>query len=512
MKKTVRVLSDAMTKTLYAKLAFVLLGLLSVIAFLYLVLTYYSTGMYLKEVNQRLHKDLSRNLVAENILMIDGEINRDALKGIFHNLMVINPGIEVYLLDPRGKILAYSAPPGKIKRERVSLEPVHAFLEDTGKFPILGDDPRDLSREKIFSAYPIGMEGSGSPQGFLYIILGGEEYESVMGMLKNSYIMRLSTWAVAGLLLFGLFAGLLVFRLLTKRLRGLALEIDTFKESDFTFPGDKRKAPAWPHASGGVSGGDEIDRLGRAFYGMSERIAEQVKRLKETDNLRRELVANVSHDLRTPLASMQGYIETLIMKEGRLTVEERRRYLETVAKHSKRLGKLVTELFELSKLNSRETEPNREPFLLAELVQDVSQKFRFVAEKKKIELKTEFSGETSFVYADIGLIERVLENLIDNALRFTPEGGSITVRLMPARDSIEVQVEDTGKGIPDEELPYIFDRFYRVNKSRDDDGAGTGLGLAIARRIVELHGSTIEVESKINRGSIFRFSLPAHKT
>jgi signal transduction histidine kinase len=503
-----------MTKTLYAKLALVLLGLLSVIALLYLFLAFYTTGMYTLEAKQRLHKDLARNLVAGNVLMIDGEINQGALEGIFHNLMVINPDIEVYLLDPEGGILAYSAPPGKVKRARVSLEEVDAFIEETGQFPILGDDPRDLGRKKIFSVHPIGTEaprggeGGEGPEGYLYIILGGEEYDSVLGLLKASYIMRLSTWAIGGLLFFGLAAGLVIFRLLTKRLRRLALEMDRFKESDFTFPAELRKSMEGLHAAGGALYGDEIDRLGRTFYGMSERIAGQVKRLKEADNLRRELVANVSHDLRTPLASMQGYIETLLIKEGRMSDEERRRYLETVASHGKRLGKLVTELFELSKLNARETEPNRETFSLGELVQDVCQKLRFSVEGKGIGLKAEFPRDMPFVYADIGLIERVLENLLDNARRFTPEGGAITVRLAPAEGGVTVRVEDTGEGIPEEELAHIFDRFYRAHGSVSKGKGGTGLGLAIAKRILELHGSSIEVESTPGKGTVFSFSLP----
>lgn len=487
-----------MTRTIYAKLALVLLGLLSIMALLYLVLTYYTTGMHLKEVNQRLHKDLSKNLVAENILMIDGEINNDALKGVFHNLMVVNPAIEVYLLDPNGKILTYSAPPEKVKRERVSLVEVETFLEGTGRFPILGDDPRDLKRKKIFSVSPIYTDESGGLEGYLYVILGGEEYDSIMGLLKSSYIMRLSTWAVGGLLLFALLSGLIVFRLLTKPLRGLAQKMDEFSESAIIPAEHGREA----------LGGDEIERLNRAFQGMSERIAEQVKQLKETDNLRRELIANVSHDLRTPLASMQGYIETLLVKEGRLTDEERMRYLETVAKHAKRLGRLVTELFELSKLNSRETEPNREPFSIAELVQDVSQKFRFALEEKKVELMTEFTEDMPFVSADIGLIERVIENLLDNARRFTTEGGLITVKLLPDGGNVEVRVEDTGPGIPEEELPHIFDRFYRAHGSDDKARDGAGLGLAIAKRILELHDTSIEVESTPGKGTAFYFSLP----
>jgi signal transduction histidine kinase len=502
MKKT----SHKMVKTLYAKLALVLFVLLFIIVVLYQLLTYYTTGMYLNEVNQRLHEDLSKNLVAEKILMIDGEINETALKEVFHTLMVINPSIEVYLLDPKGKILSYSAPPEKVKREKVSLEPVAGFLNKEKPFPIMGDDPRATDRKKVFSAYPIQRAGSKEIDGYLYIILGGEEYESIMGMLKGSYIMRHGAWTAVGVTLIALIAGLLLFSLLTKRLRRLTLDMDRFKENSFAVPHERSLREK---GRAGGTGADEIDRLAEAFYDMSDRIVKQLEELKRTDNLRRELIANVSHDLRTPLASLQGYLETLLIKEGQLSVEEQKEYLETAARHSERLGKLVTELFELSKLNSRETVPNREPFSLGELVQDVCQKFQLSAEEKKVKILTDFPEDLSFVNGDIGLIERVFENLLDNALRYTPAGGTIKVALGRSDNNVSAQVSDTGTGISEEELPYIFDRYYRAHGS---DTGGAGLGLAIANRIVKLHLSALEVESSPNKGTSFKFYLPLYNS
>jgi signal transduction histidine kinase len=273
-----------------------------------------------------------------------------------------------------------------------------------------------------------------------------------------------------------------LFGAMTRRLRNLAKAVES--NADVKLP---------------VNGsGDEVDRLAHAF----ER---QVQMLKEVDLHRRELVANVSHDLRTPLASLQGYIETLLLKEGQLTAEEQRRFLEIASKHSERLGKLVDELFELAKLDAKVTPLHVEPFSMAELVQDVVQKFQLRAEQAGVRLGAQFDPALPLVMGDIALMERVLENLIENAIRYTPAGGSVTVSLMPQDGKLAVRVSDTGTGIAEEKLPFIFDRFWRGEESTPRGGAG--LGLAIAKRILELHGASLVAQSQRNAGTTFSFAV-----
>jgi two-component system, OmpR family, sensor kinase len=495
-----------MFKTLYGKLAIVLLGLFCLIGAVAILLTLYTTRLYFQEVNQKLNRTLAEHMVAENILMQAGQVNDTAIKELFHLLMVINPSIEVYLLDAQGTILTFSAPPDKVKRQRISLAPLERFLSGDEDLPILGDDPRDINREKIFSAFPI-QRLNGQTEGYLYVILGGEELDSVAQMLKGSYILRLSLWAVAATLLFVLLTGLLIFELLTRRLRTLAVAMETFKRGDFSQQSDSSYRSQVHFAT--ARKGDEIYELGTIFTQMADRIHQQVGQLKQTDLLRRELVANVSHDLRTPLTSLQGYLETLLLKEGTLSPQEQRTYLEIATKHSEQLGKLVAELFELAKLDSHEMEPHVELFSLSELVQDVVQQLRLAAEQKRIGLHADFLEDLPFVSADIGLIERVLKNLIENALRYTPQGGTVTVALTQSSQTIMVQVTDTGCGISPDDLPHIFDRFFRVGANDQEHSTGAGLGLAITKRILELHESTIEARSILNSGTAFTFYLPA---
>jgi len=242
---------------------------------------------------------------------------------------------------------------------------------------------------------------------------------------------------------------------------------------------------------------------------MSNKIREQFESLKETDRLRRELVSNVSHDLRTPLASMHGYVETLLLKNDTLSEQERLRYLEITRKHSLRLRQLIGDLFELSKLDSASIKPTLESFSLAELLQDVTQEFELQAENKGIEIKVHSQTGTSMVQADIGLMQRVLENLLRNAVRYTPQGGTISISLDPKPGFVAVAVADTGCGIAEHELERIFDRFYRSEQGEEERSSSAGLGLAIVKRILDLHGSRITVESILNRGTRFEFEVPA---
>lgn len=490
-----------MLRTLYGKLAAVLLVLFCLVGVLYVLLTLFTTRMYLQEINQKLNRTLARDLMADRFLMTQGQVNQEALKDIFRMLMIINPSIEVYLLDVNGTILAFSAAPEKVKRSSISLEPVRRFLSDTDTFPILGDDPRDVKRKKAFSVSPITVDDK--LQGYLYIVLGGEEYDSAVAMLQGSYIVQLTLWAVLAGLLFALVGGLVIFNLLTRRVRQLASTMETFTKSDFSEQVDVNLCDG----SAGPEG-DEIDRLRKTFGRMVQRILHQMAKLKQTDAIRRELVANVSHDLRTPLASLHGYLETLLMKEGKLSAEEQRSFLDIAVKQSERVRQLVGELFELAKLDSRETQAHCEPFSLGELVQDVAQKFQLAAGDKRVRLQTMFRADLPFVFADIGLIERALENLIQNALRYTPAGGTVTVALSHEDQTITVRVTDTGCGIAEQDLPYIFDRFYRVE--RDQRSEGAGLGLAITKSILELHGSKIEARSMLNTGTTIGFQLPVH--
>jgi len=494
-----------MFKTLHGKLSLVLFGLLCVAGALLIPVTLMITRSYNEEVDQRLNRDLAEHLaqhlrqkgLLDKRFATDAAI-RQAAGAEFSKLMVLNPDIEIYVLDPQGGIVFFSAAPGSVRRQRVTLEPIQRLLSGSGPLPLRGDDPRHPGTQKVFSVARLGQSPA-TLSGYIYIILGGEVHDSVAHAIGDSFVLNLGLWAVAGILIVTFLTAALLFASLTRRLRRLTHEVAAFRHSEAAETG---------HAPPGGAQ-DEIAALEAVFTRMSGRIGAQVQKLEMADTHRREAVSNVSHDLRTPLAALQGYLETLLMKEGTLKPEEQRAYLTTALKHAERLGRLISALFELAKLDSREMELAVEEFSLPELVQDVVQELQLGADGKGVALTMHCSAELPFVCADIGLVERAVENLIDNALRFTPPGGEVKVILGRENDRAQVTVADNGAGIRAEDLPRIFERSYRAPQAISEH-EGAGLGLAITKRIVELHGGRIAVQSTVGQGATFTFSLPLH--
>jgi len=480
-----------MFRTLYARLATALVILFLVIGVLFTLIITKVTEQHMQEVNQHFNRYLAQRIVSDRSLVTDGRVDQKALKKTFSAYMDINPSIEIYLLDPDGKILAFSADPGKVKRQHVDLKPIHDFM-DGEMFPLLGDDPRSHDRRKAFSVTRV-------PAGYLYVVLRGEQYDTAQQAVEESYALRLGGWALAGSLGFGLLAGLLLFHLLTRRLQRLSDVMQDFEKSEFTRHHNYTQEQARIK--------DEVDRLGSTFDEMAERIIDQWGELKKQDQLRRELVAQVSHDLRTPLAALHGYLETLDMKVDDLSQSESREYIDIALRQSGRLRQMVEELFELASLEARDREPVCEPIAIAELMHDVMQKSKLRAEQASIELKMEPPSSFPMVMADIAMTERVLDNLIGNAIDHTPQGGMVVLSLEQLDSSAVVSVADSGSGIPEQDLPNIFKPFYRGVEATKD-GSHAGLGLAIANRMVKLQSGTIEVKNSAEGGAVFWFSLP----
>jgi signal transduction histidine kinase len=460
--------------------------------------------MYFQEKNQRLNAHLATNVVQEvKPTYQGGQVDEASMDKIMQSMMAINPSIEVYLLDTAGIILNYVAPYKKVKLNRVSLEPVYTFLDTEGKTFVKGDDPRNPGISKEFSAAPI-LENE-QLIGYVYVVLASEEYDMAARELIGDYIMRLGGKTMLVTLVATLLAGLLIFWFITRYLNQIIAVVKRFKEGHL-----EERIPA--KSSG------ELKELAITFNDMAREILGSIEKIKTTENLRRELVANVSHDLRTPLSIIHGYVETMLMKADDIGTEQKIQYLQTILKSTERLKKLVGDLFELSKLEAREVVPKKEPFFITELVQDVSQRHRLMAEEKNVSIVPVVDNNIPMVHADISLIERVLQNLMDNAIKFSSDGGIVTIETHSHGNDVEVKVTDTGRGIAEEDIPLVFDRFYNLTKSssrnpsKDDAVSKTsvGLGLAIVKNILEIHNATIHLSSKLNKGSAFSFRLPVY--
>ncbi|MCI5082433.1 MAG: HAMP domain-containing histidine kinase, partial [Saprospiraceae bacterium] len=463
------------TNRLYFKISMALLLILGALGLGYLGITTYAEQAYFKEVNQRLYGSIADHTVTEVKPFVNGEVDTTAIQDIMHSMMVINPNVEVYLLDTLGNIITYVAPYKKIKRKKVNLAPIEAFMTKDETAIIEGDDPRNPEGMKVFSAAPITENDR--LLGYVYIILASEEQAAVTSSLYESHVLRLSSQIFLFTLLGALIIGLLAIWFLTRNLRRLVYTVQRFKEGDL-------------HARVAPEDRGDLGVLADAFNEMADQILANIENIKSVETLRRELIANVSHDLRTPLAIQQGYAETLLMKDEQLSTKDRKKYLEIILSSSNRLSKLVQQLFEYSKLEANQVEPQKEPFFIGELAQDVFQKYQILAEQKNIELQLNIPHKLPMVFADLALVERVIQNLMDNALKFTPDGGGIQLKLEEQDQHIMVRVIDDGPGIPEHEQQHIFERYRQTEKGKQYK-QGTGLGLAIAKKIMEIHNSTI---------------------
>ncbi|QOI56735.1 sensor histidine kinase [Rouxiella badensis] len=458
-----------------------------------------SSNQYSQAVIQRLSQNLAKHIAESNPLLSQNGLNNASVHTLFDQLMAVNPSVEVYLLDKQGKIIGDAAPKGSVKRTHVNLQPVQALLQGA-KMPVYGDNPRsaDSASLQVFSAAP--LIDNGQVQGYVYIVLLGDEVTALDKDAQFHWAVLMAVRSMGLVILFGLVAGAIAFRWVTRPIRRLTEQVSNLDSGGMEAVQQLSKTIASPQGPR-----DEVFLLQQAFIKMAKRIDEQWQRLTRQDQQRREFIANISHDLRTPLTSLHGYLETLSVKSEQLSDEERNRYLNIALVQSRKVGRLAQELFELARLEYGVVKPQKEPFSMGELVQDVYQKFELTAETRHLILRADISPGIPLVNADLALIERVMTNLLDNAIRFTPDYGTIEIRLWQQKEKVVVQLNDSGPGIAAELKEDLFIRPSILSTGRKRAG---GLGLMIVKRILELHGSNIALIEQPGKGACFEFSVP----
>lgn len=259
-----------------------------------------------------------------------------------------------------------------------------------------------------------------------------------------------------------------------------------------------------------IEGRDEIAELGGAFNAMLEQLESAVRKQKELDALRRDLISWVGHDLQTPLASIRAIVEALA--DGMVDdPDTRQRYLGTAKRDILALSSLIDDLFELAQIDAGGLSLDLQPNSLSDLLSDTLESFSALAAERGVTLRGQLEERIDSVPMDANRIGRVLNNLISNALRHTPPGGEVQLSARRAADSVEVAISDTGEGLNAEDLPHLFERFYRGEKSRSRATGGVGLGLAIAKGFVEAHGGQIHAGLVPEGGARFVLTLPTNR-
>jgi signal transduction histidine kinase len=307
------------------------------------------------------------------------------------------------------------------------------------------------------------------------------------------------TWVGLGLLGLGTtLTALFVFRPVHKRLRTLEHAARALGEGRT----DVRATE---------TGGDEVSSLARTFNRMAMDLESRATALAASDRTRRQLLADVSHELMTPLSAIRGYVETLGMADLPIDQDTRKRYLDIVEQETHKLEAIIGDLLDLARLEGGGDRLRAEPVAVADLFRRISDRHEPALRDRSISLVTDIAPDTPQILGDAGRLEQALQNLAANAIRHTPADGSVRLSAAPTDNSVRITVRDSGPGIPPEHLPRVFDRFYKVDAARAGTAvpSGSGLGLSIVRAIIERHGGSVTAANGPHGGAVFELRLPA---
>jgi len=436
-----------------------------------------------QETLQQLSKGLAHHIVEHwPGLAASGAVDRRSLDRVLDMLMVVNPAIEVYLLDVDGRVAAYLGDPSAVRQPRVDLAPVQAFLGNAA-LPLRGTDPRATGGPgRIFSVATLPTGG------YLYVVLEGQAAAQIAGHVGHDRLWQGATLMLATALLATLALGTLTLTQLTRPLRRLAQRMHDYRGAGEVPP---------PAAA------DEVQAMATAFERLGTRIERQIAEQAQAQAAHREVVANVAHDLRTPLTALHGHLEAL---KRELAEPGPQRRLRIALDQSDKVRRLSQQLFELASLQASEQVAHVERFRLDELVSDAVQKFAFAPGAPPVALAVPSPGPL-VLEGDLQLVERALTNLIDNAMRHAP--GRIEVTLQRDTAQAQVVIADQGPGLP-AEVRRRLDAGQSLREppiERPGGGFG-GLGLAIAQRIAQLHGGSLSTRPAEHGGTVLCLALP----
>ena len=405
----------------------------------------------------------------------------------------------ITLIDPDGNVIRSIQPdPSEFK---TSLEPGPLVQEmperirerlERGQI-VIRVDSRNTKSGVPWAMAPI-FNGAGKPIGGLVIQpltnTIGQEFDSTQKAFITAVLIVIALSLFTALLLGAYFTWRIV-----KPLRDIMQQVESIGAGDYT-------------ARVATDSEDEMGRLAAAINYMAGEVEHSVEALRETDKLRRQMIANFGHDLRTPLAAMLGYLEETNRYLDAGQRESALETLDTAERQGQYLQKLIGDLFELSLLDSAHAPLRKEPIPLAELLSDAANTHRPAMKKDNIDFEVDLPQSLPMIQGDGVRLLRVLDNLLSNARNHTPAGGAIFLKANITDDGIRIAVIDTGSGIEPEDLKHIFDRYYSGSGPRTRRRRGTGLGLPISWAIARAHGGTLEAESEVGQGSTFILTLP----
>jgi signal transduction histidine kinase len=445
---------------------------------------------YFESETQALGAPIAMYIVEHRSPFREGIFDADRFGDLARTAMILNPAIDIYALDAAGRVLAHGSEGRVLARGRIDLAPLRQFLGTERPERVLGDDPRHATRRRIFTAAAAGPPRN--PWGYVYVVLDSDSRPDLTARTGPEQLRVFAGGALAAILVAGFAAAALLFVQMTKPLRTLAREMSAFTAEESDRVGIPR-----------LREGDEVTHLRHGFKRLSARVTEQMLALRNVDTARREWIAHLSHDLRAPLAALHAHLEGALRHDGTATARERREALARGLLHCGQIRRMLEELFESARLEAPTLELRRETFELTELVQDATAGFRWAAEDGAVHVRCE--AETpgaAMVHADIALFQRLIDNLLANAVKASRRGGFVTAIVRRSGSMVTLTVTDCGDG-PTADMQAV------LNEGREPLIGAAGLGLRILGRILRLHELRSWVETAPGGGSRVTIEIPA---
>lgn len=493
--------------TVRARLALTiaLTGLATALALLFTVATAFQRFEH-ESTWERANGFIGRVVAAHPDLLDLHMRDPEGFTGFLRNLLLFEPDSRLYLLGPDGTVLASSGRMPLAPGFKVKLEPVKEAVMTAGDRAraayVMGDDPEYMSEDTVIAARPLRatvIRAADGVAGYLYLVCQKAPLPAGRLEVLRSSVTGPALVGVAVVVALGTLIALWVIGTVTRPLRELSDTVDAAARDGFEAA--QRVQPAVPAPR---RGDDEFSRLRAGFQAMLARLHAQWDRLRRLDQFRREGVSNLSHDLRSPLTATTAGLETLARRWADDPARaDDRALLQVALRNTAHAAAMVRALADFALLDEPSYRLQPLPMDVGELVDDVAMRFAGRAAQAGITLRCDHGDHPPVAAVDVELFERALANLLDNALKLTPAGGQITLSARREADHVVVGVADTGPGIAADELPLLFERFYRKSEG------GHGLGLAIVGRIVGLHGGQVQAHSAPGQGMVVTIRLPA---
>ena len=482
-------------KNIFTRIGILVFVLIATLSILFIIITYTSTTYFFNESTQLLNKDVAAHIAKFTSPFEGNTVNKRKADSVFYNAMVVSPSIEVYFLDTTGKIIYYEAPDSAIKLWQIPLNNINRLIVSKGETFIRSPDPKNPDESKIFSAAEVVSKGR--KLGYIYVILGSKEYNTTKDLLLSSHISRLALQTFILIVLLSVLISFYYIRRLKHKYNSIVEVLHQYQSGNMAARFEGKY--------------DEFAPITTSFNTMAELLSYNISQLKNAAEERKNFIANISHDLRTPLSIASGYTETLLTPANELIDGlQQKKYIQLVHTKLKQVEKMVIQLFELSKLDAVNFTPQKEPFVFSEIVEEVVTGFQIKAKKKNIKLECINCHELSWVNADVKMMERVIQNLIENAVKNTPEQGKIVVELQCRDNKLSIVFENTGKPLPEELVHWINSQ--SGSKTHTRPPGNIGLGLAIVKRVLELHQSKLTVQTSTGLGNHFSFHIQLYNT